>query len=86
MKECLPYWFHYERYKNLLVMKTAVKNKILPERLTFLNDILYLYECGKVKRLFKFLNLRGIPLRIKFKTATFLLIKILLFVPDSYKL
>ena len=86
LKECLPYWFPYERYKNLLVMKASIKDKILPERLAFLNEILSLYECGKVERLLKFLNLRGISLRTKFKTATFLLIKIILFIPDNYRL
>lgn len=79
----IPCWFDNNRYKALLYVKQNFQNLIEPNKLQYLNQILYLYETSILKRIVAFNRIKGIPFVNKFKTTVFLIIKYLFQFKDN---
>ena len=80
----LPCWFSKTRYRFLLTMKANLRDRIKPNRLSYLDKIISLYEIRPIKRCIVFATISEVPLINRIKTCSLLLIKSLFGIKDIY--
>lgn len=80
----IPYWYESERYKNLLVIKTHLGNKVLPERLDFINGIIDLFNANKFKIIKWFIFMNELSYIKRIQICGSLFIKMILGIKNKY--
>lgn len=80
----VPYWFPLQRYQNLLLLKAQYKEKIKAERISYIDDILSIYESSPFRRIHKILHIKELNVKHKSKIIAGLIVKIVFRIKDIH--